>query len=167
MLSEILGEDDTGPRRAGVVVNLSLGPTLGFVKQDRALIAKIGDGLEPAAASQPRFFLKGVVEHLTDPTPAIIRMDPYEVHVARLRRAGRDEAKKKPNEDAVVLNNARLGAQLIEENGVRQSAGGPAPPAVNDLNDVLVVVLSERTSDHVEATMLPLASLPSRENLII
>src|SRR6185503_15634738 len=83
-----------------------------------------------------------------DAATPVIGVDPDQMHVARLGRAGCHEAQQESDQNSVVLDHAAELSELIEKNRMRQRAGRPAPPPIDDLHDVVVIVLSERTRNH-------------------
>ena len=118
------------------------------MESDRALVAARGHSLQPRATGRPRVLFERLVEHLADAAPTVVGVDADEMHVAGLRGTWRDEAEQKANQDAVVLHDARHRTELMEEDRVCKRRSRPAPPAIDDLNDVIVVLLTEWPSDH-------------------
>ncbi len=69
--------------------------------------------------------------------------------VPRLHRLMRDEAEQETDEPAAVLDDERLVAELVEEDRVGERADGPAPPAVDDLDDLVEIPLRDPPRLHL------------------
>src|SRR5690606_35419911 len=151
--SQVLVEYDSGARRPGVILDDRPGPTGRLVEGDGAVVARVRDRLETPTPGGARLLLEALVEHLAHTATAIIRVDADQVHVARLGRAWSDEAEQEAHHDAVVLDHAGEAAELVEKDRVRQRAGRPSPPTVDDLHDVVVVLLPERSRNHLPSTI--------------
>src|SRR5690606_23366331 len=134
-------------------LNQTGGPTGRLVEGDGAVVARVRDRLETPTPGGARLLLEALVEHLAHTATAIIRVDADQVHVARLGRAWSDEAEQEAHHDAVVLDHACEAAELVEKDRVRQRAGRPSPPTVDDLHDVVVVLLPERSRNHLPSTI--------------
>src|SRR4051812_6654104 len=118
------------------------------MKRDRAFVAAGGDGFEACAASRARVFFEGLIQHLAHAPASVVGVDADQVHVARLGWARSHEAEQETDENAVVLDDAGHRTELMEENRMCQSRRRPAPPAIDDLDDVIVVLLTEGPSNH-------------------
>ena len=108
------------------------------------------DGLHAHAAAAPALLGEAVVEQAADAAAPVIGVDADEVHVPRSRRAlGRDdEAEQKADHLRALLDDERLVAQLVEEDGVREGPDGTAPPVVDDLGDAVEVGFRDATDVH-------------------
>src|SRR5450432_4087690 len=121
---QVLVENDTRSRRPRVVFHARYAPAGSTMESDRAFVAARGHSLQPRATGRPRVLFERLVEHLADATPTVIGVDAVELHDARHR------------------------TELMEKDRVCKRRSRPPPPAIDDLNDVIVVLLTEWPSDH-------------------
>jgi hypothetical protein len=145
---QILVEHHARPGWSRIILDARNNPARGLVEGDGTLIAGRSDRLESGATHGARVFLEGLVQHLAHAPPPIVGMDADQMHVASLWRTGCDEAEQETNQNSVMLDDARHCAELIEEDRMREGCRWPAPPAIDDLNDVVVVLFTKWPGDH-------------------
>lgn len=143
------GEDYAWSSGPGVVFHEADVPAGCAVKGDRSFVTNGGDRLELLAAFGAAVFFEGLVEHLAHSTPAVVWVNPHQMNVPVPWARMGYEAKQETDEDSIVLDDSRQSAQLVEEERVRQCTGRPAPPPIDHLNDVVVILFAERSCDHV------------------
>jgi len=119
------------------------------VKGHTTIIANVCYGFKTTTTGRTRFFFKALVQHLADAPTTVVRVDSNQVNVSGLGRPGSHKPEEKANHDAIMLHYTRERSELIEEDGVGQSAGGASPPTIYDLDDVLKIVFSEGSRDHL------------------
>src|SRR5690606_21539520 len=112
------------------------------MERNRCLVANVRNCFQSTTAGCSRLFFEALIEHLANASSSIVRVDPNKMHVPRLRRTRSHKSKEESYHDAIVLNDARQGAQLIEEDGMGPGAGWTTPPPVDHLDNVLIILLS-------------------------
>src|SRR5688572_6228765 len=112
------------------------------METDRTVVAGGRHGLHQRTTLRPALFFEGLVQDLANATAPVVRMDADQVHVPRLGWPWRDQPEQETHQDAVVLHDTGALAELIKKHRVRQRRGGPSPPTVDHLDDVVVVFLA-------------------------
>src|SRR4051812_38656976 len=85
-------------------------------------------------------------------------MDAHEVHVPRFGRLEDDEPEEEADEPALLLDDERVVAELVEEDRMGEVRHRSAPPTVDDLDDLVEVAFGDLTGLHES---LSLSQLPA------
>jgi len=146
--SKRLDEDRARAPRPRVIRDFVAREPHRFVESNRTFVSRRGQGFQPFHSGPPASFGELLVQAFADASPAVIGVNPDEMHVPCRGRRWDHDPQEETDQLPVLFRDQGVLAKLVEEHGISAPSGWPSPPLVEHRNDIVVVKLRKTPDSH-------------------